>query len=749
MNFRSFKAIFRKTFGRNGKGGAVASSTTFTTGLCFILVCMVFITNIIYGIFAYKKGFLMPKTVSVMLVNEPESFKAYRRDTKPNTQFVSITHDALYDFVTFDEEMHANDCFMTLAFPKDFDAKVHENEQCEILTYIRTDDHYFGDYHEVYMDLEIENYQNYLKWSLDIPLDKNTFNVNYVPTTTRTMRGAEYISYYGGTVMIPLVAFIVMLYIGMSKGTNAIAGQKEKGTLTGILLTPTPVTAITLGNLCGVWLSSLLPILLSSPLLLLPKTYRTPKGLIGYLLLSITLSLLIASITLLVSVLSDNIVSAQTAFLPVFFIFLAICVMCIQNRDTVSSLYLRLPVYGQFYGMGLCLTRGDISYADIIICCLTTILFSVICIVISDRLLRTERYTTTVDSLSDKKIAKQTLKEKKLVKKLNRKPKAVIFEYTPRKYKGAYKTLISHIRFPLIVLSLTQLLAFIPTLIDMSKKPELYDMIADLKNVTDMSGIFEAVFGAFELLMAQPLFLFLMGISYWVLIAVYLLKVKFIEKNPLYTTGLGQGASRAVKNYLIGIALGLVMFSSVVAFLLLTGTAKFTGFGLDPSKSYLFVFYILMWIPQGFSEELMFRGYMMPRLAPRFGKVWAVFISSLLFGVFHAANKGFTVLALINLILIAAAYALICLYTDSIFMTGAAHTVWNFSQGNLFGLEVSGNTAGASLIQTTYLDGKPSILTGGNFGPEGGIATTLVSVVTIVIVLLLLKRKASAQAVKN
>ena len=63
MNFRSFKAIFKRTFGRNGNGGAVAASTTFTSGLVFVLVVMVFIVNIIYGIFAYNRGYILPKTI--------------------------------------------------------------------------------------------------------------------------------------------------------------------------------------------------------------------------------------------------------------------------------------------------------------------------------------------------------------------------------------------------------------------------------------------------------------------------------------------------------------------------------------------------------------------------------------------------------------------------------------------------------------------------------------------------------------
>ena len=112
-----------------------------------------------------------------------------------------------------------------------------------------------------------------------------------------------------------------------------------------------------------------------------------------------------------------------------------------------------------------------------------------------------------------------------------------------------------------------------------------------------------------------------------------------------------------------------------------------------------------------------------------------------LFGLFHAANKGFTILALVNLVLIAVAYALICLYKGNILTTCAAHSMWNFAQGNLFGLEVSGNESKATIIHSVYGSDLSPLLTGGSFGPEGGLCVTLVSVVTIIITIVLLKRK--------
>ena len=69
------------------------------------------------------------------------------------------------------------------------------------------------------------------------------------------------------------------------------------------------------------------------------------------------------------------------------------------------------------------------------------------------------------------------------------------------------------------------------------------------------------------------------------------------------------------------------------------------------------------------------------------------------------------------------------------------HTAWNLSQGNIFGLLVSGNSSANSVITAIYSDNSSSLITGGSFGPEGGLATTAVTAVCMVIVIVLLVRK--------
>ena len=174
--------------------------------------------------------------------------------------------------------------------------------------------------------------------------------------------------------------------------------------------------------------------------------------------------------------------------------------------------------------------------------------------------------------------------------------------------------------------------------------------------------------------------------------------------------------------------------------MVITGQISFSGFNLSASGIGAFIFNLFMWFPQGASEELMFRGYMIPALNKRYKVAFSVIVSSILFSAFHSLNPGFTPLASVNLVLIAVLFALVYLYTGDIWMTSAMHTAWNLTQGNIYGLQVSGNEAHAALIHTSYSGNANSIITGGAFGPEGGLAVTAITAVCMVIVIILLAR---------
>lgn len=210
---------------------------------------------------------------------------------------------------------------------------------------------------------------------------------------------------------------------------------------------------------------------------------------------------------------------------------------------------------------------------------------------------------------------------------------------------------------------------------------------------------------------------------------VVLLWCRLVEGRKLRTLGFVK--KHALVQYLVGMAVGMLVFSAVVGLSVLLGGLQFEGFEGKFTGGLLLVF--IGYLIQGMSEEVLCRGYMMTSTLRNHNFWWAVGINSVLFGVMHVGNRGFSVLAMLNLVLCGIQLSLYVLRTGNLWGACAFHSIWNFAQGNFYGLPVSGMNSGDSVFRMS-LKGS-SIVNGGSFGIEASIATTIVLSLVIVILL--------------
>ena len=206
-------------------------------------------------------------------------------------------------------------------------------------------------------------------------------------------------------------------------------------------------------------------------------------------------------------------------------------------------------------------------------------------------------------------------------------------------------------------------------------------------------------------------------------VPVILLCLRFASRRPVSAAGLEKPFW---KEYGMGMFLGAAMLSLSVGIALLGGGTVTAGTGATRKMLLIFMGYCV----QGFSEELMFRGYLMTALA-RKNSVWvSILCSAAMFSAMHLLNFGISAQALGNLFLFGVFAGLYFLWRGNLWGAAALHTAWNFTQGNLFGVCVSGNTPSVSLLQTRFPP-QQAWLNGGDFGPEGGAAVTLVLILGI------------------
>lgn len=179
-----------------------------------------------------------------------------------------------------------------------------------------------------------------------------------------------------------------------------------------------------------------------------------------------------------------------------------------------------------------------------------------------------------------------------------------------------------------------------------------------------------------------------------------------------------------LRNLGLGLGAGLLVFSAAVAIAALLGVYRITGEG---DLTGLVAALIGPALFAAISEEMMFRGILF-RWLEEWGGSWvALLITSALFGCAHLLNPHASPIAAAGIafeagVMLGAAYML----TRSLWMPMGLHAAWNFAQGEIYDIPVSGTPVHGLL--TARLSGPP-LLSGNGFGLEASV--TAIAVATI------------------
>lgn len=219
------------------------------------------------------------------------------------------------------------------------------------------------------------------------------------------------------------------------------------------------------------------------------------------------------------------------------------------------------------------------------------------------------------------------------------------------------------------------------------------------------------------------------------MIIMVLLVAKFFDKMPMRTIGIKK--EKLVVRYLIGLVIGFAIFSLSVLICNLTGALSISAAGNN--LPYIPLFF-LAWMIQGFSEEILCRGWMMGSISKRYSTLTGVLVNAIFFASLHCLNSGLTILAIINLFLFGLFASVVFLITESIWTIAAIHSIWNMVQGNFYGISVSGNPSTTTVFTSELIAGK-EIINGGSFGLEGGLGVTTVLVIGIAIAYVIYRKK--------
>jgi len=174
----------------------------------------------------------------------------------------------------------------------------------------------------------------------------------------------------------------------------------------------------------------------------------------------------------------------------------------------------------------------------------------------------------------------------------------------------------------------------------------------------------------------------------------------------------------ALRDFVLGVGFAAALILVTDALVTATSNLRQTFAGGFPRAELITVF-----IPAAFHEELAFRGYLFQKIRT-WSRGGAIAITSMVFALLHAGNRGVTAMAIANLVLAGVLLALAYERFQRLWFPIGIHLAWNIFSGPVLGFGVSGYVASATLFRTS--GGGPGWITGGAFGIEGSVWMALV-----------------------
>lgn len=200
------------------------------------------------------------------------------------------------------------------------------------------------------------------------------------------------------------------------------------------------------------------------------------------------------------------------------------------------------------------------------------------------------------------------------------------------------------------------------------------------------------------------------------------------EHLPLSSVGIYR--AYAFRKLGIGGLFGFIVFSVVVLILVLFGNISIVGNTLNQTVLLGIGLAFIGFCIQASAEELLMRGYLQTRLTQRYGDRFAIVCSAVVFTLLHGMNPNISIVGVTNIFLVGIIFSLIYRIDGTIWTVAGFHIIWNFVQGCIYGINVSGNELNFSFFKTKYH--TDNLLTGGTMGIEGSIILTVLFIVLII-----------------
>ena len=200
--------------------------------------------------------------------------------------------------------------------------------------------------------------------------------------------------------------------------------------------------------------------------------------------------------------------------------------------------------------------------------------------------------------------------------------------------------------------------------------------------------------------------------------------VRVYERGRLVDVGLGSSAT-SKREFFLGGGMAMLAAASVTGLPVVVRMADFVPVPAPDHGAASFLYTSVMLLFGAMGEEMLFHGYAFQLLVRRIGPWATILPMGVLFGVAHSGNVNATLGGILNTILWGVLLGYAYVRTGALWLPIGLHFGWNFTLP-LFGVNLSGFTMGVTGYALSWKVG--AFWSGGAYGPEGGILTTLAAI---------------------
>lgn len=273
--------------------------------------------------------------------------------------------------------------------------------------------------------------------------------------------------------------------------------------------------------------------------------------------------------------------------------------------------------------------------------------------------------------------------------------------------KNKFKLLLIQILVVIFIIVINQLL-ILPLM------PIFNDSLEEIFSFSGTSNLVDEAFGLF--------------LSIFLMTKISKLKIE----------QLGFTKDNIVFSYLKGALFGTLQIFTV--FFIIFGLKAIDVYYVGNISILLLIKVFIIFIFQALLEEILFRGYLMPFFSKVIGIKFTITLLSFLFTCIHLFNPNLDIIGLANVFLAGVTFSLIYYYTGNLWLVGAMHTLWNFILGFIVGSQISGIITYNSIFFSIPVENK-DLISGGVFGFEASIVTTIVELTISLFVIYLIKKE--------